>query len=135
MGGQSLCSFQTSRCSRQAQWNTAVPRLSRCFCIRSSGRVGPTDALAHVCLWMGQRPTLRQNSLHSTATLLPEVHFLEQALAGADFSKIRTFTREEARCRVRLRSNFRHVAAAFLSHTGRFVIESICQENNIISNQ
>ena len=57
MGGQSLCSFQTSRCSRQAQWNTAVPRLSRCFCIRSSGRVGLTDAPAHVCLWMDQRPT------------------------------------------------------------------------------
>ena len=50
-------------------------------------------------------------------------------------SKIRTFTQGEARCRVRLRSNFCHVAAAFLSHTGRFVIESICQENNIISNQ
>ena len=50
-------------------------------------------------------------------------------------SKIGTFTQGDARCRVRLRSNFRHVAAAFLSHTGRFVIESICQENNIISNQ
>ena len=47
-----------------------------------------TDAtrMPHVCLWMGQRPTLRQNGPHSTATLLPDVHFLEQALVGADFS-------------------------------------------------
>ena len=45
-----------------------------------------TDAPAHVCLWMGQRPTLRQNGPHSTATLLPDVQFFEQALAGADFS-------------------------------------------------
>ena len=147
MGGQSLCSFQTSRCSRQAQWNTAVPRLSRCFCIRSSGRVGPTDALAHVCLWIGQRPTCdRTYSIArppQTCTFWSKLWPLQIFVLAPKISqipvrccsKIRTFTQGEAGCRVRLQSNFRHVAAAFLSHTGRFVIESICQENNIISNQ
>ena len=109
-----------------------------------------TDAPAHVCLWMGQRPTLRQNGQHSTCTFwskLWPVQILVLApkisqITVLHCSKIRTFTQgPEARCRVRqcwredLRSNFRHVTAASLSQTSRFVIESICQENNIIPNQ
>ena len=111
-------------------------------------RTGGSDGCpAHVCLWMGQRPTCdRTSSLArppQTCTFWSKLWPVQifvlapkiSQIPVLSCSKIRTFTQGEARCRVRLRSNFRHVAAAFLSHTGRFVIESICQENNIISNQ
>ena len=45
----------------------------------------PVDTLLRSGVWMGQRPTLRQNGPHSTVTSLPDRHFLEQALTGADF--------------------------------------------------
>ena len=155
-GGQSLCSFQTSRCSGQTQWNTAVPWLLRCFCIRSSGPARMcrwTHCSGAVCGWVrGQlcdrtariaRPpqTCAFWSKLWPVQLLVLAPKISQILV-LHCSKIRTFTQgPEARCRVRqcwredLRSNFRHVTAASLSQTGRFVIESICQENNIIPNQ
>ena len=107
----------------------------------------PVDTLLRSGVWMGQRPTCdRTSSLArppQTCTFWSKLWPVQifvlapkiSQIPVLSCSKIRTFTQGEARCRVRLRSNFRHVAAAFLSHTGRFVIESICQENNIISNQ